>query len=140
MMKERIVRRVAIVLAMAALCVPAALAQTPKEPAAQKPAAAAPASDDAPAGNAENGKKLYVDRGCWMCHGFEGHGGEGPGGPRIVAGRLPSWKAFSKYVRRPTNQMIPYPAKILADPELVDIYAWLRTIPPPGPVTVPRQP
>ena len=91
-------------------------------------------SDQAPAGNAERGKRLYVARACWMCHQYAAQGGDGPGGPRL-AGRLPKWDAFAKYVRRPTDQMSPYTAKVLPDDELADIYAWLRTLPPPPTVT-----
>jgi cytochrome c553 len=89
--------------------------------------------DTAPAGNADNGKKLFVDRACYMCHGLEAHSG-GDQGPRI-AGRVPAWPAFAKYVRQPTNQMIPYTDKVLSNQELADIYAWLKALPPPPPVS-----
>ena len=91
----------------------------------------------APAGNAENGKKLFVERACWQCHGLAAHGG-GIAGPRL-AGRVPAWPAFSRYVRRPTEEMIPYTAKMLPDAELADIYAWLRSIPaPPAVSSIPQ--
>ena len=83
----------------------------------------------APPGNVEKGKKLFVERACWQCHGLAAHGG-GIAGPRL-AGRVPPWPAFSRYVRRPTEEMIPYTEKALPDAELADIYAWLRAIPPP---------
>ena len=60
----------------------------------------------------------------------QGGGATGPGSP---AGWSP-WPAFSRYVRRPTEEMIPYTAKVLPDKELADIYAWLRAIPAPPPV------
>ena len=87
----------------------------------------------APPGNIEKGKTLYVERGCWQCHGLAAHGG-GIAGPRL-AGRLPAWPAFARYVRRPTEEMVPYTEKMLPDTELADIYAWLRAIPPPPPVS-----
>jgi mono/diheme cytochrome c family protein len=86
-----------------------------------------------PPGNADNGKKLFVERACWQCHGLAAQGG-GIAGPRL-AGRVPAWLAFSRYVRRPTEEMIPYTAKSLPDSELADIYAWLRSIPPPPAVS-----
>jgi mono/diheme cytochrome c family protein len=86
-----------------------------------------------PSGNAENGKKLFVERACWQCHGLAAQGG-GIAGPRL-AGRVPAWPAFSRYVRRPTEEMIPYTPKALPDTELADIYAWLRSIPPPPAVS-----
>jgi mono/diheme cytochrome c family protein len=86
----------------------------------------------APAGNVEKGKTLFFERACWQCHGREAQGG-GAAGPRL-AGRVSPWAAFSRYVRRPTEEMIPYTAKVLPDQELADIYAWLRSIPSPPPV------
>jgi mono/diheme cytochrome c family protein len=82
-----------------------------------------------PQGDAASGAKLYVDRACWQCHGLVAQGG-GIAGPRLV-GRPLVWEAFSLYVRRPTEEMIPYTTKVLPDRELVDIFAWLRSLPPP---------
>jgi ubiquinol-cytochrome c reductase cytochrome c subunit len=93
----------------------------------------APSTQAGPEGNAESGKKFYVERGCWQCHGLAAQGG-GIAGPRL-AGRTPAWTPFSRYVRRPTGEMIPYTEKVLSDAELVDIFAWLRAIPPPPPVS-----
>jgi mono/diheme cytochrome c family protein len=91
----------------------------------------------APPGNAETGKKLFVERACWQCHGLAAQGG-GIAGPRL-AGRVPAWPAFSRYVRRPSEEMIPYPPKTLSDAELADIYAWLSAIPaPPAVSTIPQ--
>ena len=94
--------------------------------AQQAPAAAAPA------GNADKGKTFFVERACWQCHGLEAQGG-GAAGPRL-AGRVSAWPVFSRYVRKPTEEMLPYTAKVLPDAELADIYAWLRSIPAPPPV------
>ena len=82
-----------------------------------------------PQGNAEKGKKLFVERACWQCHGLAAQGG-GIAGPRL-AGRVLPWPAFARYVRRPTEEMIPYTEKVLPETELADIYAWLKAIPPP---------
>jgi mono/diheme cytochrome c family protein len=87
----------------------------------------------APEGNPEKGKKLFVERGCWQCHGLAAHGG-GIAGPRL-AGRVPPWPAFSRSVRRPAEEMAPYTEKMLPETELADIYAWLKAIPPPPPVS-----
>ena len=80
-------------------------------------------------GDAARGAKLFVDRACWQCHGLAAQGG-GIAGPRL-AGRVQAWAAFAAYVRRPTEEMIPYTAKVLPDQELADIFAWLRSLPPP---------
>ena len=91
----------------------------------------APAPNAAPRGDADAGKKLYESRGCWQCHGTVAQGG---GGGARLAPRPMAWPAFSKYVRHPTADMIPYTAKMLPEQELADIYAFLLTIPPPPPV------
>ena len=86
----------------------------------------APAAN-APAGNVENGKKIFSSYGCYQCHGFVGQGGAGA----RLAPRPISFAAFSKYVRQPTDQMPPYTTKVVSDQELADIYAFLMTIPQP---------
>jgi len=90
-------------------------------------AAAQPPAE--PRGDAASGAKLFVDRACWQCHGLAAQGG-GIAGPRL-AGRVQVWTAFAAYVRRPTEEMIPFTAKVLPDQELADIFAWLRSLPPP---------
>jgi mono/diheme cytochrome c family protein len=93
-------------------------AQTPANP------------DNAPAGNTENGKKLYAQYGCYQCHGYAAQGGVGP----RLAPRPSAYPAFSKYVRQPTGEMPPYTLKVLTDAQLADIYSFMRSIPPPPPV------
>ena len=84
----------------------------------------------APAGNAQNGKKIFSSYGCYQCHGFEAQGGAGARlAPRPIA-----FAAFSKYVRQPTGEMPPYTSKVVSDKELADIYAFLQSIPQPPPV------
>ena len=94
-------------------------------------AAQAPAggnAQNAPAGDAENGKKLFASYGCYQCHGYVGQGGAA--GARLAPTPIP-FAAFSRYVRRPTDQMPPYTAKVVSDKELGDIYAYLVSIPKP---------
>ena len=109
-MKGGVVR---LMLILAAAIAHHATAQTPAEPR----------------GDAASGAKLFVDRACWQCHGLAAQGG-GIAGPRL-AGRMQVWVAFAAYVRRPTEEMIPFTAKVLPDQELADIFAWLRSLPPP---------
>jgi mono/diheme cytochrome c family protein len=84
-------------------------------------------NDNAPPGNAESGKKLYAQYGCYQCHGYAAQGGTGP----RVAPRPLAFPAFSKYIRQPTGDMPPYTVKVLSDSRLADIYAFLRTVPAP---------
>ena len=103
------------------LIVAGASAQTPPQPAA-------------PAGNAGEGKKLFVSYGCYQCHGYEAQGSNATGprlGPRPIA-----FAAFSRYVRQPTNQMPPYTAKVVSDADLANIYAFVQSRPAP-PANIP---
>jgi ubiquinol-cytochrome c reductase cytochrome c subunit len=86
-----------------------------------------PATGDAPAGNVQNGKKIYSSYGCYQCHGYEGQGGVGP----RLAPRPTAFAAFSKYIRQPTGEMPPYTVKVVSDKEAADIYAFLQSIAPP---------
>src|SRR5580700_2068318 len=83
-----------------------------------------------PAGNPQNGRKLFASVGCYECHGFEGQGGAA--GARLAPKPI-AFAAFSKYVRQPANQMPPYTTKVVTDAELADIYAFLASIAPPPP-------
>jgi ubiquinol-cytochrome c reductase cytochrome c subunit len=91
--------------------------------AAQTP----PQSTPAPAGNAENGKKLFLEKGCFQCHDTLGQGGDGP---RLAPRPIP-YAAFMKELRQPRDQMPPYTAKMMPDKEIADIYAFLMAIPAP---------
>src|SRR5262245_34712752 len=90
----------------------------------QQPAAAAQAA--APAGNAENGKKLFNSVGCYQCHGYSAQGGSA--GARLAPNPMP-FASLVKYVRAPRNAMPPYTEKVLSEAQLADIYAYLKTIP-----------
>ncbi len=81
-------------------------------------------------GNPENGKKLFVAYGCYECHGWQGAGAAIA--PRIGPPAL-SLAGLLRYVRAPTGQMPPYTAKVASDQDLADIYAYLKTLPPPQP-------
>jgi mono/diheme cytochrome c family protein len=87
-------------------------------------------SDAPPAGNAQNGKKLFLADGCYECHGREGQGAAQTGATRIGPPQL-SVEGFQSYVRSPKNEMPPYSAKALPDQDLADIYAFLKSIPMP---------
>ena len=83
-----------------------------------------------PAGNADEGKKLFVSYGCYQCHGYEAQGSNATGprlGPRPIA-----FAAFSRYVRQPTNQMPPYTTKVVSDADLANIYAFVQSRPAPA--------
>lgn len=81
-------------------------------------------------GNPENGEKLFSSYGCYECHGRQGAGAAIA--PRIGPPAL-SLVGVARYVRAPTGQMPPYTAKVVSDQDLADIYAYLKTFPPPQP-------
>jgi len=83
--------------------------------------------ETAPVGNTETGKKLYVNYGCYECHGRAAHGGTGP---RLGPDALP-FAIFLQYVRHPGGTMPPYTAKVASDQDLADIYAFLKSLPEP---------
>ena len=79
-----------------------------------------------PAGNAENGKHLFVKDGCYECHGYAGQGGAA--GARIADIGLNA-PGLIRYVRAPAGQMPAYKEKVISDQELTDIWAYLQTLP-----------
>jgi cytochrome c553 len=96
--------------------------------------AQAPAASKPPAGNVENGKRLFTKMACYYCHGTEGQGSIAGVGPRIaVVAR--SFDNFARYVRRPTGRMTGYSETVLPDSEMADIYAFLRSLPAARPVS-----
>jgi mono/diheme cytochrome c family protein len=91
----------------------------------QTPAAAATTGD------AKHGKELFMKYTCYGCHGFSGQNGNGA---RLVPMRFPQ-AGFIAYVRNPprANQMPSYSPKVLADKDLADIYAYIKTLPDSAP-------
>lgn len=75
--------------------------------------------------------ETFVAYGCYQCHGYQGHGGGA--GPRLSAPLLP-YEAFEQIVRRPYGVMPAYPAELLSEETMRDIYAYLQTIPEPAPL------
>jgi mono/diheme cytochrome c family protein len=89
--------------------------------------AAALAQNNAPAGNVDNGKRLFMRNGCYECHGTVAQGGTGP---RLAPRPLPV-AALTAYVRKPGQGMPPFSAKVMSDAEVADIRAFLATLPEP---------
>jgi len=84
-------------------------------------------ASDAPAGNAENGKRLFTKDGCYECHGREGQGSN-MAGPRIAPDPIP-FDSLVRYVRKPAGEMPPYTVMVVSDQELADIYSFLQSRP-----------
>lgn len=88
------------------------------------------ASAQSPAGNAANGKELFLTYGCYQCHGYSGQNGPGK---HLVPMKFPQ-VAFTAYIRNPVkpNQidwMPSYSEKVLSNAQAGDIYAYIKTLP-----------
>jgi mono/diheme cytochrome c family protein len=96
---------------------------------------AAPQAAATPAGNIENGKRLFQAQACSTCHGNQGQGGQPDpqkegAAPRIGPTRL-SQSAFLGFVRNPIGRMPPYKIENVSDAEIADLYAFLQSLAPP---------
>jgi mono/diheme cytochrome c family protein len=80
-------------------------------------------------GDVEKGRATFVKNGCYQCHGYLGQGGIA--GARLMQTRL-SQAGFIGFVRNPPPSSMPqFRAKIMSDQELADVYAYIKSIPPP---------
>jgi mono/diheme cytochrome c family protein len=91
-------------------------------------------SEDPPAGDAANGKRLFVALGCFECHSRLGQGGAYTGPTPVLAKTALPAEAFVAFVREPPNDMPAYAAAVLSDKAAGDIYAYLQSPPGPRPV------
>lgn len=78
------------------------------------------------AGDAANGQRLFEKDSCYFCHGYAGQGGRD--GARIAATVL-SAQALIRYLRRPFGAMPAFTAKVISDQEVMDIHAYLKSLP-----------
>jgi mono/diheme cytochrome c family protein len=97
-------------------------------PSSQPKESAAKPADDSPAGNIDNGKKLFMSNGCFECHGTVGQGSTSTGGARLGPPAI-SFDDMVQYVHHPSGQMPPYTSKVISDHDLADIYAYLKSQP-----------
>jgi ubiquinol-cytochrome c reductase cytochrome c subunit len=80
----------------------------------------------APSGSVEKGKTAFVQNGCWQCHGFVGQGGLA--GAKLAPDTKPI-EYFQAFVRNSVGPMPKYTEKVLSNQDLVDIHAYLKSIP-----------
>lgn len=83
-------------------------------------------------GNAQNGNRIYTSDGCYECHGRLGQGSQSTAAPRIGPPVL-TIDVFARYIHAPTGNMPPYTSKVVSDQDVADIYAFLKSVPPPPP-------
>jgi mono/diheme cytochrome c family protein len=85
--------------------------------------------DQAPPGDASNGKRVYLADGCFECHGRVGQGGAYLGPAPVLARTELPFDAFKQQLREPSNNMPPYADVVMPDAEVADIFAYLRSLP-----------
>ena len=90
-------------------------------------AAGSAAAVEAPKGDTAKGKANFERVGCYQCHGHQGQGGRE--GPRIADPVPLAWPAFLAWVRTTSGDMPPYTDKVLPEQDLVDIYAYMQSVP-----------
>ncbi len=86
-------------------------------------------AQDAPPGDVDNGKRLYLADGCFTCHGRSGQGGafNGPA-PSLAKTEMP-FDGFKAQLREPSNDMPAYSTAVLSDEEIADMYAFVQSLP-----------
>ena len=88
-------------------------------------------AQDAPQGDAANGKRIYLADGCFTCHGRSGQGGAYNGPAPILAHTALPFEGFKGVVRNPPNDMPAYSETVLSDKDIADIYAFIESLPGP---------
>ncbi len=93
-------------------------------------ATATAATVEAQTTDAGKGRRIFVEKGCWACHGYSGQGGVA--GPRIAPEPMPL-EALIPFLRNASStRMPPYDARSLPDTEVRQIHAWLASLPQPA--------
>jgi mono/diheme cytochrome c family protein len=89
-------------------------------------------AQDAPPGDAGNGKRFYLADACFTCHGRSGQGGafNGPA-PSLAKTEMP-FDGFKAQLREPANDMPAYSTAVLSDQEIADLYAFVQSLPGAG--------
>ena len=86
-------------------------------------------AQDAPPGDVANGRSVYLKVNCFQCHGRAGQGGAmNYPAPPLAETSMP-FEGFKMVVRESMRDMPAYNEAVLADKDLVDIYAFLQTLP-----------
>jgi mono/diheme cytochrome c family protein len=88
-------------------------------------------AQDAPPGDAIEGKRLYLAVGCFTCHGRSGQGGAMNGPAPVLAKTQMPFEGFKGQLRSPVNDMPAYSEKVMTDKQVADIYAFVESLPGP---------
>jgi len=89
-------------------------------------------AQEAPPGDAANGKRIYLATGCFTCHGRAGQGGAYNGPAPTLAKTVVPFEGFKMQIRNPSNDMPAYSEPVMSDREIADIYAFMQSLPGRG--------
>jgi mono/diheme cytochrome c family protein len=89
-------------------------------------------AQDAPAGDAANGKRIYLALNCFTCHGRAGQGGAYNTPAPVLAKTPLPFEGFKAYVRAPARDMPAYSEAVMSEQNLGDIYVFLQSLPGRG--------
>jgi len=86
-------------------------------------------AQEAPQGDAANGKRAYLATGCMYCHGRAGQGGGmNYPAPPLAKTQMPA-EAFKMVVRQSLRDMPAFVDAVLPEKDLTDIYAFVQSLP-----------
>ena len=86
-------------------------------------------AQDVPAGDAVNGRRVFLAVGCRYCHGRAGQGGAmNYPAPPLAKTELP-FDGFKGVLRQSLRDMPAYVEAVLPDKDVADIYAFLQSLP-----------
>ena len=94
-------------------------------------AASLASAQDAPKGDVTNGKKVFLNDGCFTCHGRVGQGGAYNGPAPILAHTQLPFDAFKNQLRNPADDMPAFSTAVVTDEQIADIYAFVQSLPGP---------
>jgi mono/diheme cytochrome c family protein len=86
-------------------------------------------AQDAPAGDAANGKRVYLADGCFTCHGRVGEGGAYNGPAPVLAKTALPFEGLKMQIRNPSNDMPAYSEAVMSDQQIADVFAFLQSLP-----------
>ena len=73
------------------------------------------------------GRKIFIEKGCYACHGYNGQGGLW--GPQIAPDPM-NLEAMKNFIRNSAPTAMPAYSKLaVSDAEAADIHAWLASQP-----------
>ena len=89
--------------------------------------AARAAMPDKPVAQAQTGRALFKEKGCYECHGWGGQGALGVA-PAIAPPPL-SAEAMEAYIRHPSGEMPPYSTAAVSHEQFKAIFDYLQSLP-----------